>query len=244
MENNISMDDLISIEAIKQEASAMYLSPEVDKYIKDHALVLDVFYGDNLVKKTECAYQHLLFNWNLDDGFCPKIIVTTDEINKLVYYISREVEETLINLNSKSPLIITILNGGLIFSNSLLKTFKFPYDKDYVTCNFYPHETFIGNIGNIGSYKHIPDIDQYDSIILVDDILDTGKTMREILNYIKADLKFSKPIYPVTLLKRENSPNIDNHIYGKLIKDEWVAGYGMNDKDGYSRLIDFIFEEK
>ncbi len=241
MESIISMSDLISIEGIKQEAAAVYLREAIDRYIIDHAQILDVIYGDNLVKKTECAFQHLLFNRDLDDGFCPKIIVPTNEINKLVYYISREVEETLINLNSKTPLIITILNGGLIFSNALLKTFKFLYSKDYVTCNFYPHETFVGDAN---SYKHIPDIDQYDCIILVDDILDTGKTMREIINYIKSDLNFSKPIYPVTLLKRENSPNIDNHIYGKLIKDEWVAGYGMNDKNGYSRLIDFIFEEK
>jgi hypoxanthine phosphoribosyltransferase len=241
MKNVTSMNDLISIQEIKQEASATFLSSEIDKYIASHKTELDIFYGTDLLKKTECAYRHLLFNIDLSYGVCPKIIVPTNEIDKLVYYISCEIEETLIKLNSKSPLVVTILSGGLIFSNALLKTFKFPYSKDYISCTFYPHETYIGDEF---SYKRIPDIEQYDSIILIDDILDTGRTMRDIINYLKADLEFSKTIYPVTLLKREKSPSLNNHIYGKLIKDEWVAGYGMNDKNGYSRLIDFIFEEK
>ena len=77
---------------------------------------------------------------------------------------------------------------------------------------------------------NIPYIDRFDdvneSIIIIDDIVDTGKTMFEILLRVN-DMKPSD-VKIVTLLKRKkNSPPVDHFCFE--IDKEWVVGYGLDD---------------
>ena len=73
---------------------------------------------------------------------------------------------------------------------------------------------------------------------IIEDIIDTGETMKEVFLHLSSQLPNSINI--VTLLKRKG----DDHpmdFYGFEINDEWVVGYGL-DNVGLDRNLPYIYE--
>ena len=75
-------------------------------------------------------------------------------------------------------------------------------------------------------------------VYLVDDIYDTGETMKELIKHLS--LNDPKSITPVTLFKRWSSHNHDL-IYGfELENDSWLVGYALDDDKGIRRNLKHI----
>ena len=93
---------------------------------------------------------------------------------------------------------------------------------------------------NSGGVKILKDIEvaiQGKNVYIIEDIIDTGETMKEVFLHLSSQLPNSINI--VTLLKRKG----DDHpmdFYGFEINDEWVVGYGL-DYDEIGRNFPHIF---
>jgi len=75
-------------------------------------------------------------------------------------------------------------------------------------------------------------------VYLVDDIYDTGETMKALIQHL--NLSEPKSITPITLFKRWSSHNPDL-IYGFELQDEsWLVGYGLDDEKGLQRNLKHI----
>ena len=75
-------------------------------------------------------------------------------------------------------------------------------------------------------------------VYLIDDIYDTGETMKALIQHL--NLLGPKSITPVTLFKRWSSHNPDL-IYGFELQDEsWLVGYGLDDEKGLQRNLKHI----
>jgi hypoxanthine phosphoribosyltransferase len=77
-------------------------------------------------------------------------------------------------------------------------------------------------------------------VYIVDDIYDTGNTMKAVIEYL--EVKKPASISIVSLITRETSPIPEQKSYHAFtIKDEWVVGLGMDNEKGNMRNLPSIW---
>jgi hypoxanthine phosphoribosyltransferase len=166
-----------------------------------------------------------------------KVILQEADIKKIVYNISLNIEDYLRTHHyGKIPIFTCILNGGFMFYSDLVKSLNFP-----IKCDFLRATSYKGSKQTDVKVTKYPESPIHNEIIfLVDDILDSGNTMKFLINEYRA--RGAMDVIPVTLITRKSSPKFNNHICGIEVGDEWLSGYGMDDKEFTSRNFKYIME--
>ena len=156
--------------------------------------------------------------------------------------ILRKIEELAEAINSdyqgKKPLFIAILNGSFMFASDLFKKLSLEAEICFIKLASYKGTKSTGQV--ITAIGLDMDINGREVIVL-EDIIDSGKTMHEFLPQLKnqqpASLKVAvllhKPdavVFPV---------GIDYCCFS--IPDKFVVGYGL-DYDGYGRNLKEIYQ--
>ena len=132
---------------------------------------------------------------------------------------------------------ICVLNGGFMFFSDLVKLIKYPIKVDFIQCKSY-------NDMQQQELTLVKDIDsdiQDHTIFIVDDILDSGNTMRHLQTHLGAERHGAKNIFTVTAVHKENVDFPNNYFIYKQPDNvnPWYVGYGMDDK-GYNRNLNSI----
>lgn len=145
-------------------------------------------------------------------------------------------------LADKNPIVLTIMNGGLIFAGQLLTRLSFPLQVDYCHATRYRGKTSGGEL----HWKALPQVPMLDRVVLVvDDILDEGHTLQAILNAIRA--QGATEVYTAVLVDKEHdrkaSPDLKADFVGLKVPDRYVFGYGMDYKE-YLRNAPGIYAVK
>ena len=146
-------------------------------------------------------------------------------------------------LNSKCEEIgggitfICVLNGGFMFFSDLVKLIKYPIKIDFIQCKSY-------NDMQQQELTIVKDIDsdiQDHTIFIVDDILDSGNTMKHLITHFGPERHGAKDIFTVTAVSKENVDFPNNYFIYKQPDNvnPWYVGYGMDDK-GYNRNLNSI----
>lgn len=162
-----------------------------------------------------------------------KIVLTNEDIKHLVNVLAYEIDQK--HKDSEPIVMVCLLKGGFMFFSDLVKQITTDVEIDFMRVKSYDNQ----HQGNIQILKDI-ETDIKDKIVyVVDDFYDTGNTLDEVIKF----LKISKPkqIEAITLLTRDISPLPDYPLrYGKIIQDEWVIGYGL-DNNGKERNLPYIY---
>lgn len=138
----------------------------------------------------------------------------------------------------KTPVVMVgLLNGAFMFYADLVRNLSIDVECDFMRVKSYTAQFKQGDI------KIIKDLEtpiKGKHVYLVDDIYDTGTTMKALIEYL--EVKKPASISIVTLLTRETSP-IPTHpsYHAFTIKNEWLVGFGMDDEKGYSRNLNGVF---
>ena len=169
----------------------------------------------------------------LDKSFVPFIAADTiqQKIKELAAQLKKDYE-------GKKPLFIAILNGSFIFASDLFKQLDFEAEICFIKLASYKGTKSTGHV--ITSIGLDTDINQR-HIIILEDIIDTGKTLHnflpQIFNQQPSSLKIAvllhKPDATVFEVK------IDYCCFS--IPDKLVVGYGL-DYDGFGRNLPEIYQ--
>ena len=148
-----------------------------------------------------------------------------------------KVGEIAFNLKKREhnlpPVFICVLNGAFMFFTDLVKHVG-ECEIDFINAKSYQGTTQ-GDIKIINSIT--VDIEGKD-VYLVDDIYDSGNTIKLLIQHLKA--YNPKSITPITLFKQCYSDNPDL-IYGfELDGENWLVGYGLDDEKGLKRNLKHI----
>ena len=132
---------------------------------------------------------------------------------------------------------ICVLNGGFMFFSDLVKLIKYPIKIDFIQCKSY-------NDMQQQELTIVKDIDsdiRDHSVFIVDDILDSGNTMKHLQTHLGAERHGAKNIFTVTAVHKENVDFSNNYFIYKQPDNvnPWYVGYGMDDK-GYNRNLNSI----
>lgn len=141
------------------------------------------------------------------------------------------------DLGEKNPLLLCVMTGGLIITGDLLLRLDFPLQYDYIHATRYAGNTR-GSTLNWISRPHSPLQGRH--VLIVDDILDEGVTLKELVNYCEQEGVQSVRT-AVLVNKLHDRKHIQNADYeGLTVEDRYVFGYGMDYK-GFLRNIPGIY---
>ena len=163
-----------------------------------------------------------------------------------VPFISREAIEARLTLlaesivleyKEKCPLFIVVLNGSFMFASDLLKCINIPCEVTFIRLASYSQTESTGSVREIIGLNE--DISGRD-VIIIEDIVDTGLTMHQLINQINS--KEPRSIQIATLLHKPDAlcKPLDMKYIGFNIQNRFVVGYGL-DYDGQGRNLDAIY---
>jgi hypoxanthine phosphoribosyltransferase len=160
-----------------------------------------------------------------------RILFTPEEIEKAVHRLAGEV---LIEYREKPLTIICVLTGSLMFISDLIRLLPIRLHLDCIGASSYGDSTKSSGVITITKQLRVGVQDRH--VLLVDDILDTGHTLRYLSDVIRAlrplDLK------TCVLLDKPSRRKVDikPDFRGFEIPDDFVVGYGLDYADLYRNL--------
>lgn len=135
-------------------------------------------------------------------------------------------------LADKNPLVLCVINGGIIATGKLLPRLNFPLILDSIHASRYRNQTS-GSSDIHWLFKPTTPL-QDRTVLLVDDILDEGHTLKAIIDWCKE--RGAKEVYSAVLLDK-NLPQekpVQADFVGLQVANHYLFGYGMDYK-GYLR---------
>jgi hypoxanthine phosphoribosyltransferase len=169
----------------------------------------------------------------LDKTFKPYL--TQSNIAEAIERIANQINQ---DYNEKNPLFIAILNGSFIFASDLFKKINIPAEISFIKLASYQGTKSTGNvITAIGL-----ETDLFDrNVIVLEDIIDTGKTLSAFLPQLEHQQPRSLKVCTLLHKKEATKYPITIDYLGFEIPDLFVVGYGL-DYNGYGRNLDQIMQ--
>lgn len=168
-----------------------------------------------------------------DKEFIPYL--SSSEIEEQVQRVANEINR---DYAGKKPLFIAILNGAFVFAADLFKHLSIEAEICFIKLASYKGVKSTGKvITAIGL-----DVDLYGrDIIIVEDIVDTGKTLSQFLPQLEHHHPTSLKVASLLHKPSATIHPIKIDYLGFTIPDKFVVGYGL-DYDGLGRNIKEIYQ--
>jgi hypoxanthine phosphoribosyltransferase len=141
---------------------------------------------------------------------------------------------------NNNPLIICVMNGGLIVTGCLLSRLDFPLEQDYLHATRYRGETQGGELNWVVEPHHSLK-DRH--VLIVDDILDEGYTLAAIVTYCQKAGAASVETAVLVEKMHNRKQGLQADYVGMNMDDRYLFGYGMDYK-GFLRNAPGIFAVK
>ncbi|MBF0264428.1 MAG: hypoxanthine-guanine phosphoribosyltransferase [Gammaproteobacteria bacterium] len=145
--------------------------------------------------------------------------------------VERAVEKLAIELNTElkgtNPIVMAVMNGGLITCGELLPKLNFQLQCDYLHATRYGYETS----GKTLKWIAKPTLSLKDrTVLLIDDMHDVGETLKQIIQYCQE--QGAKVVYSCVLVHKEHDRKQSEpaDFTGLIVPDRYIFGYGMDYK--------------
>ncbi len=160
-----------------------------------------------------------------------EVLIPADRIDVRVGEMAAEIARAY---DGKPVTVVGILTGCLIFTADLIRRIDLPLRVAFVTASSYRGATLVAGRLEIRD-ELLPDI-AGKHILLLDDILDTGKTLTRVVAHL-IDRGAASVKVGVLLRKsgRQEVP-FEPDFVGFTIPDKFVVGYGLDFNDEYRHL--------
>ncbi|WP_018872571.1 hypoxanthine-guanine phosphoribosyltransferase [Thioalkalivibrio sp. ALJ16] len=153
--------------------------------------------------------------------------------------IDRLAERTAAELKDRNPLVLGVMNGGVVLMGGLLTRWSFPMQVDYLHATRYRGGTRGGEQLHWLARPQTPLTGR--TVVIVDDILDGGITLDGIHTFCRE--QGAEQVYSIVLVEKDNpqrDPAITVDFAALEVPDRYVFGYGMDYQD-YLRNAPGIF---
>lgn len=162
------------------------------------------------------------------------VSIKEQEIQKEVLRVANEINR---DLAGETPLFLSVLNGSFMFTSDLMKHITIPCEVSFVKLASYQ------GVSSTGAIKEVIGINEEiagRTVVVVEDIVDTGLTMQRLLETLGT--RGPKTIHIASLLVKPEKLKVDLNIkyVAMEIPNDFIVGYGL-DYDGYGRNYPDIY---
>lgn len=163
-----------------------------------------------------------------------RILISEEEIQTIVKDISSRITNDYKGRKTKL-LLLCILKGSVVFMGDLMRNIDLPLEIDFMKVSSYGSGSRSSGVVNIALDINRKDLENID-IIVVEDIIDSGRTLSYLSDYLK--LKGANSVKTATMLDKPSRREVDftPDYVGKEIPDEFVVGYGLDYNEAYREL--------
>ena len=150
------------------------------------------------------------------------VSIKEQDIQKEVIRVANEINR---DLADKNPLFLSVLNGSFMFTADLLKHITIPCEISFV---------------KLASYQGVNEDIAGRTVVIVEDIVDTGLTMQRLLETLGT--RNPESIHIASLLVKPEKLKVDLNIeyVAMEIPNDFIVGYGL-DYDGFGRNYPDIY---
>lgn len=160
-----------------------------------------------------------------------EVIVTEKRIRARVASLGRELS---LHYGDSPVTIVSILSGALVFTADLIRAVSFPTRLDCLRAESYGDAAEASQLPRIANPLKT-DIENR-HVLVVDDILDTGRTMRAILSFLSVAGPASLKTCVLLDKPARRAAPIEADFKGFAIPDAFVVGYGLDFAEQYRHL--------
>lgn len=159
-----------------------------------------------------------------------RVLITQEDIARRLPEMAREIQR---DFAGRELVVVSLLNGTVMFLADLIRHLSLPLRLDFIGVSSYGAGTSSGQL--VFTKELRIDVRGRD-VLLVDDILDTGRTMVRVLDKLKAlDPRRIKTCVLLNKASRRTE-KIEADYVGFEIPDFFVIGYGLDYAERYRNL--------
>lgn len=164
-----------------------------------------------------------------------ELLFSREDIRSRVEELGTQITD---DYKGKKLMVVSLLKGSFVFTADLVREIDAPVKIEFMTTSSYGHsEESSGKIDVVQDLNE--NIEGYD-VLVVDDIADTGLTMKFVLEHLRT--KNPASIKCCTLLDKPSrrKTELEPDYVGFTIPDKFIVGYGLNYGD-YYRNVPYVF---
>lgn len=152
-----------------------------------------------------------------------KILVSEEQINECVKRLAKEIDN---DYESKEPLMVSVLSGSFMFVADLMRAVSIPAEISFIFAASYGAGT--ASSGNVEIHAGKGFEPKGRDIIIVEDIIDSGRTLKKLKEYLLEC--GAKSVEICTFLDKPSRRVVDVDVKytGFEVPDEFVVGYGLD----------------
>lgn len=166
-----------------------------------------------------------------------KLFIPQESIAKAVAQVARQIEHDIKQQENREVLFVCILNGAFMFASELMSELNESYE---ITFARYASYAGTNSTGVLQEIMPIRENIQGKTLILLEDIIDTGFTMKHVIAKLKeqgvAEVKLATMLFKPESLRCDLKPD----YVGIQIPPAFIVGHGL-DYDGMGRAYRDIY---
>lgn len=173
------------------------------------------------------------------DGVTLKRIISAEQIKDKVKSLAQTIENDY--KQSKNPLFICILKGSFIFASDLLRSYNGLCEIEFVRLSSYEGTSSTGKVKTMLGMNYDKLRDR--NVVIVEDIIDSGLTMQNILKEFRKYSPKSIDIATLFVKPEKLCCELDIKYSCFNIPDDFIVGYGLDCDEKYRNLAAIYIKE-
>lgn len=167
-----------------------------------------------------------------NQNVCEKVLYSQEEIMKEVKRLGSEITK---DYEGKEVVFVSVLTGAFMFVSDLVRSVSLTSFIDFMQVSTYENSTVTS--GNFIFKKDLTSNIEGKDVIIVEDILDTGFTLYNLVEYIKSKKPASVKIAAFIDKPARRKQDINADYVGFTMKDDYfIVGYGLDYAQKYRNL--------
>lgn len=159
-----------------------------------------------------------------------KVLITEEEINKRLDELA---EQLMKEYKGKELVFLCILKGSVFFTVELSKRIENNIKFEFIEASSYEGHK---STGKVKLNKDITQSIEEKDVIIIEDIIDTGRTLSFLKEYLVQKKPASLKICALLDKPSRRIVPVEADYIGFTIEDKFVIGYGLDDEQNYRNL--------
>lgn len=160
-----------------------------------------------------------------------EVLYSEDELGDKIRQMGAKISK---DYSGKELILIGVLKGSVIFMSDLLKQITIPCKMDFMAVSSYGNSTETSGVVRI-----LKDLDfeiQGKDVLIVEDIIDSGVTLKYLMKYLSARKPSSLEVICLLNKPDRRKVDIDVKYLGYDVPDHFLVGYGLDFAEKYRNL--------